>query len=203
MRKIIDNCFNQAIIPMTRTSQLPAAIAVIALFGSIGLANAEDDAAKLFQLQADLDEPRGMCFDIPGFRASIDLNIPLQVHTCKSNPDAREDGLFRLNFPQPGNIYNPEYDVCLDTVETVERASVFMRSCTDSVTQKFDWSVDGQLRPLDTELCLAVSPSPSHPSVLAGTTPEAGVTFVARAMGLAPCADVKDELKQWDLPAPE
>lgn len=186
-----------------RTRHISIALLPAALFASILIAAAADDSGKLFQLQASLDEPRGMCFDIPGFRASIDLNIPMQAHTCKSNPEAWEDQMFRLNHPKAGNIYNPEYDLCLDTVRTVERGSVFMRACTDSPTQKFDWSVNGELRSIGTGLCLAVSPSPSHPSVLAGTTPEAGVTFVARAMTMAPCGDVDDELKRWELPTPD
>jgi hypothetical protein len=175
----------------------------VTLLASFLIAAASEDTGKLFQLQANLDEPRGMCFDIPGFRASIDLNIPMQAHTCKSNPEAWEDQMFRLNHPTVGNIYNPEYDACLDTVTSIERGSVYMRPCTDSPTQKFDWSVNGELRPVGTELCLAVSPTPSHPSVLVGTTPEAGVTFVARAMTLAPCGDVHDELKRWALPSPD
>jgi hypothetical protein len=189
---------------MTRnTRRISKVLFSATLIASVLIATAAEDVGELFQLQGKLDEPRGMCFDIPGFRASIDLNIPMQAHTCKSNPEAWEDQMFRLNYPMAGNIYNPEYDVCLDTVKTIERGSVFMRSCTDSPTQKFDWSNMGELRPIGTELCLAVSPSPSHPSVLAGTTPEAGVTFVARAMGLAPCSDVDDELKHWDLQSPD
>lgn len=161
------------------------------------MANADTDVDKLFMLQSDLGESRGVCFDIPGYRATIDLNIPIVAHTCKPNADAREDMIFRLDYPAVGNIYNTEYEVCLDTVATLERGSVYMRPCTDSVSQKFDRAANGELSPMGSDLCVAVSPSPWHPAVLAGVVPEPGVTFAAKAMSLAPCDDVADELKHW------
>jgi hypothetical protein len=161
------------------------------------LAQADTEVDHLFMLQAQLGESRGVCFDIPGYRATIDLNIPINAHTCKPNPDAREDMIFRLDYPSVGNIYNTEYEECLDTVESVDRGSVYMRTCTDSATQKFDRAANGELKPMGSDLCLAVSPSPWHPAVLAGVVPEPGVTFTAKAMSLAPCDDVADELKSW------
>lgn len=156
----------------------------------------------LVQLADNLDEPRGLCFDIPGFRASIDTHIPVQAHTCKPDPDSREDGLFVTDYPREGNIYNQEYDLCLDAVDIVERGNVFMRKCADVASQKFD-SSEGYLALTaqdDSQLCLAVSPSPSHPSVLAGTVPETGVTFVARTMALSKCDAVDKKYTQWHLP---
>lgn len=167
------------------------------LLGAAIFAQADTDVDHLFMLQAELGESRGVCFDIPGYRATIDLNIPIVAHTCKPNPDAREDMIFRLDYPSAGNIYNTEYEVCLDTVETVERGSVYMRPCTDSASQKFERAANGELKPMSSDLCVAVSPSPWHPAVLAGVVPEPGVTFTAKAMSLAPCDDVAGELKYW------
>lgn len=157
------------------------------------------DNGDLFKLQSDLGESRGVCVDIPGFRATIDLNIPIVAHTCKPNPDAREDMVFQLDYPSEGNIYNSTYQVCFDTVETVERGTVHVRPCTDSITQKFHRAENGELRAMGSDLCVAVSPSPWYPAVLAGVTPEPGVTFVAKAMSLAPCAEVAEELKHWSF----
>lgn len=188
------------------------AIALSALLvssGYIGGANAQGendgvDNGGLVQLRSNLDEPRGMCFDIAGFRDSIDYHIPIQAHTCKSDPANREDGLFIVDFPNEGNIYNAAYNVCLDAVSMTERGNVFMRPCTNSASQVFV-NDDVGLRPggLDgssNTLCLSVSTSPSHPSVLLGTTPKPGETFVARTMALATCDSVENQHKQWNLP---
>lgn len=156
----------------------------------------------LVELYDNLDEPRGLCFDIAGFRASIDYHIPLQAHTCKPDPDNREDGLFVIDFPQVGNIYNRTYDKCLDAISIVERGNVFMRPCQDAVSQKFDFA-DHFIAITDNDnkkLCLGVSPSPSHPSVLAGTEPEEGITFVARTMAFVACDSVDRKFIQWRLP---
>lgn len=166
------------------------------LCGALSAQTAQDQGG-LFTLKSDLGESRGVCVDIPGFRATIDLNIPLVAHTCKPNPDAREDMVFQLDFPVEGNIYNAAYEVCFDTLATVERGTIHVRPCSDSVTQKFHRAENGELRALGSSLCVAVSPSPWYPAVLAGVTPEPGVTFVAKAMSLAPCDEVADELKLW------
>jgi|SaaInl5LU_22_DNA_1037371.scaffolds.fasta_scaffold08695_2 hypothetical protein len=182
---------------LKRFAQLLAIVSFA--FCSPIFAQAQSDTNNLFTLQSDLDEPRGVCIDIPGFRATIDLNVPVVAHTCKPNPDAREDMLFRLDFPRAGNIYNAEYQVCLDTVETLERGSVYVRPCSNSDTQNFVRGENGELRPFGSGLCVAVSPSPWHPAVLAGVVPELGVTFVAKAMSLAPCDEVAAELKNWNF----
>lgn len=167
------------------------------VLASAVFAQSPKSAGDLFMLSADLGESRGVCVDIPGFRATIDLNIPLVAHTCKPNPDAREDMLFLLDYPLQGNIYNAQYDVCFDALTAVERGTLHVRPCSDSATQKFQREDSGELRLADTDLCVAVSPSPWYPAVLAGVTPEPGVTFVAKAMSLALCGQVVEELKLW------
>jgi hypothetical protein len=183
--------------------------ALLVSSGYIGSAYAqgENDGADnggLLQLRSNLDEPRGMCFDTAGFRDSIDYHVPVQAHTCKSDPANREDGLFIVDFPNQGNIFNAAYSLCLDAVSMTERGNVFMRPCTNAASQVFV-NDDGGLRPggLDSSsnaLCLSVSTSPSHPSVLLGTIPEPGETFVARTMALAACDSVDNQHKQWVLP---
>jgi len=168
----------------------------------IAIAPADHHDEGMMRLVHELDESRGICFDITGFRDSIDLDVPIQVHTCKPNPQAREDEVFLMNHPQPGNIYNKTYDVCIDAVAVVERGSVFVRPCSDADTQKFDLTDDGELRPVgESGLCIAVSPSPSHPAIRSGRTPEPGVTFVARAVSFAACDGVDDSLKHWNFSA--
>lgn len=163
-------------------------------------AAADEQTTGMMRLHDDLDESRGMCFDIAGFRENINLDVPMQAHTCKPNPNAREDEVFAMDYPGTGNIHNAAYDVCVDVVAVVERGSVFVRPCSDSETQKFVLAENGELRPAGNEdLCVAASPTPSHPAVRAGRTPEPGVTFVARAMSLAPCDETPDELKLWHV----
>ena len=63
-----------------------------------------------------LDEPRGYCIDIPGSGPTLDLDAPLQGHTCKFR-DAIADQLFDAAAGQ--HIRASEYDRCL-AVEALE-----------------------------------------------------------------------------------
>ena len=183
--------------------RISIALFSVILFCFVLVARADSDQDAQFPLQSHLDEPKGMCLDIYGFRDSINLYLPLQAHTCKPDVTRREDQIFRLNHPMVGNIYNPAHDVCVDAVNVVERGPVFARPCTDSRTQKFDWSANGELHPIGSELCIAVSPGPSHPAVPPGRTPEAGETSVARSLAWAPCDAVDPELTRWAVASGE
>ena len=188
---------------MNRISRLLTTIGAAAVLGTtIFSAYAADGDTGMVRLLVELDESRGLCFDIAGFRENIDTDVPMQAHTCKGNPNAREDEVFTMNTPNEGNLHNAAYDVCVDVIAIVERGSVFVRPCSDSATQKFVLTDDHELRPAgDSGLCIAASPTPSHPAVRTGRTPEPGVTNVARAMSLAPCDEIEDALKHWYIEA--
>jgi hypothetical protein len=167
---------------------------------------AQSDEGILLQLSDNLDEPRGICIDIRGYRDSLDLHVPVQAHTCKPDPERREDGMFVVEQfdGQSGTtrFRNPTYDVCLDVLSAEERGSIFVRKCSGVESQQFNVSELGEIRPVPNPgTCVTVSPSPSHPAVLAGTEIKPGVTFVARAMSLATCKYVNKIYKTWALPA--
>lgn len=163
---------------------------------------AQTEQGILLQLVDNLDEPRGICIDIAGFRDSIDLNVPVQAHTCKPNPERREDGLFIVEPGTTTRFRNPTYDVCLDVLNGEERGSIFVRPCSSAESQQFIVNERGEVRPVpNPETCMSVSPSQSHPAVFAGTEVKPGVTFVARTMSLASCKYVNKRFKVWALPA--
>ena len=60
-------------------------------------------------LRDPLDEPEFYCVDVAGFGSNLNLNSPLQAHTCKPGAD---DELFIFNHPTPGQFYMGAYD-CL------------------------------------------------------------------------------------------
>ena len=56
-----------------------------------------------------LDEPRGYCIDISGAGPTLDLDAPLQAHTCKGTGTI-DDQLFDAAEQQ---IRASEHDRCL------------------------------------------------------------------------------------------
>ena len=100
-----------------------------------------------------LDEPRGYCIDIPGSGPTINLDAPLQGHTCKFR-DAITDQLFDAAAGQ--HIRASEYERCL-AVEALEpKQPLLLRACTDSRLQRWQLT-NGRLSPAARpELCVAL-----------------------------------------------
>ena len=81
-------------------------------------------------LRDPLDEPEFYCVDVAGFGNNLNLNSPLQAHTCKPGAD---DELFIFNRPAPGQFYMDAYDVCLEA----EEGLLYVRACSESPNQRF------------------------------------------------------------------
>src|SRR5687767_11934753 len=100
-----------------------------------------------------LDEPRGYCLDISGSGPTLDLEAPLQAHTCKGLAPIG-DQLFEASGQQ---IRASEHDRCL-AVEALEpEQPLRMRECSDSRLQRWRFA-DGRLSPASRpELCVALA----------------------------------------------
>ena len=95
--------------------------------------------ASLVMLADPLDEPEFYCVDVAGFGANLNVNGPLQAHTCKPGAD---DELFAFNRPADGQLYLVEHDRCIEA----DGASLYVRTCSESPLQRFAYGEDGTLR---------------------------------------------------------
>ena len=136
-------------------------------------------------LRDPLDEPEFYCVDVAGFGNNLNLNSPLQAHTCKPGAD---DELFIFNHPTPGQFYMGAYDVCLEA----EEGALYVRACSASPNQRFVLSNDGAIRLGDSDLCLAVKSGDGQPA--------GGRSHVRRDLLLQSCADTEQSLSRWSLP---
>ena len=144
-------------------------------------------AESLIMLQDPLDEPEFYCVDVAGFGSNLNLNAPLQAHTCKPGAD---DELFIFNHPGPGQFFMDAYDVCLEAGDGV----LYVKACSDSEKQRFELSSDGTLRLQDSDQCVAVQSGEGQPA--------GGRSHVRRDLLLQDCADVEQSLSRWVLPGP-
>lgn len=142
---------------------------------------------SLIMLQDPLDEPEFYCVDVAGFGSNLNLNAPLQAHTCKPGAD---DELFIFNAPAPGQFYMDAYDVCLEAGEGV----LYVKACSDSEKQLFELTADGVLRLQGSDQCLAVQSGSGQPA--------GGRSHVRRDLLLQNCANVEHSLSRWALPGP-
>ena len=151
-------------------------------------AEPEDDsvaAESLVMLENPLDEPEFYCVDVAGFGANLNVNSPLQAHTCKPGAD---DEMFAFNRPSEGQLYLVEHDRCLEA----DNGSVYVRSCSESPLQRFAYGEDKNLHLAREDLCLTVAGGNGQPA--------GGRSHLRRDLLLASCADVEPSLSKWVFP---
>jgi acetyl esterase/lipase len=127
-----------------------------------------------------LDEPRGYCLDIPGSGPTLNLDAPLQAHTCKEQASV-DDQVFEMTAEE---IRSNER--CL-TAETLAAGSVLvLRSCSGSRQQRWRF-VDGRLSlAARNQLCVALAAVRGEPW---GTPRLITPVYRRQALALADCDD--------------
>lgn len=134
-----------------------------------------------------LDEPEFYCVDVAGFGANLNVNSPLQAHTCKPGAD---DEMFAFDQPSDGQLHLVEHDRCIEADGT----SLYVRPCSESPLQRFAYGEDGTLRLGGNDLCLVVAGGDGEPA--------GGRSHVRRDLLLRPCTDAEPALSRWAFPGP-
>ncbi len=171
-----------------------AATSIILFLVLSTTANAKDYVGGNFRLKAPLDESKSYCFDLFGFGPTVDLAEPVAAHTCKN--EGWRDATFTVDYPEQGQIYSPDYGLCLEAANHVRVAHLFMKTCSDSELQRFIYRENQTLEVINSNStaknCVVVHPA----SIAIG-----GAGHLRREIYMLPCALVKDlELAQWLLP---
>jgi len=145
----------------------------------------------LLRAAAPLDEPRGYCIDIPGSGATIDLDAPLQGHTCKFR-DAIADQLFDEAAGQ--QIRASEYERCLAVDALEPKQPLLLRSCSDSRLQRWQLT-NGRLSPAARpELCVALG---AEHGERWGTPPLITPAYRRQTLALAECDRTAPKLRTF------
>jgi len=154
--------------------------------------DASTSAASLIQLQDPLDEPEYYCIDVVGAGPGVQLQSPLQMHTCKPGAD---DEMFTTNRPLPGHLYMEAYDLCVEADRAQAGSVLNLKACSDSTLQRFVYKADATIRLLHDgvdELCVAAAPGEG--------TPTGGPSHLRRDLLLQRCAETELALSQWAFP---
>ncbi len=171
---------------------------VALLVGSVAAAAASfaDAQGTMLRAVSALDEPRGYCLDISGSGPTLDLDAPLQAHTCKGQAPF-DDQLFELRAEE---VRASEHDRCL-AVQALEAAQPLqLRSCADSRLQRWRFA-DGRLSPASRpELCIALAAARGEPW---GTPRLVSPAYRRQTLALAPCdaAAAARQTFRWIGPA--
>ena len=144
-------------------------------------------AESLVMLEDPLDEPKFYCVDVAGFGANLNVNSPLQAHTCKPGAD---DEMFAFNTPSQGKLYLAGHDRCLEA----DGGSVYVRSCSESPLQRFAYDEDMTIRVEGESVCLTVAGEDGQPA--------GGQSHLRRDLLLDSCAEVEPSLSRLVFPGP-
>ena len=91
----------------TFTFKLAVLVATISLGSALQARDYDEWFGGNFMLQDLIDAEKGYCLDLEGYASITDTSAPVIVHSCKEG--FWKDGTWRVNYPQEGQIYLPEY----------------------------------------------------------------------------------------------
>lgn len=164
---------------------------IIGLFVGLNM-QAQDTTAQgdYIMLVDALDEPEFYCFDLAGWGQNVQIDDPLQTHTCKTRNAA--DQMFTL---VANRVEVVGHDRCLQvagsTGTTLAGSSVLARPCVDdSPLQDISMDESGLLRVGETGLC-----------IVAGAESEAagGPSHLWRTLTLQSCESTETSLATWQV----
>jgi len=106
-----------------------------------------------------LNDSRGYCIDMMGYKTNADKTKSLQAHSCYSyqgeiSVDQGFDKARILNE----EFYIPHFNTCMEADKFEPSSSLKLSSCDTNDKQKFILQTDGRIQPKnDLSLCLTVS----------------------------------------------
>ena len=107
----------------------------------------------------NLNESRGFCIDMRGYKSNGDINKSLQAHTCYSYQGeiAVDQGFDKLKISQDQFLIE-YFNVCMEASEIKSSSSLVLSDCDGNDKQKFILKSNGNIHPVnDFNLCLTVS----------------------------------------------
>ena len=140
-----------------------------------------------------LDEYRGYCLDIKGYKAKAKINNGLQAHTCYSYQGkiAIDQGFDSLQLTK-NQFFLPAFDVCMEATSISISAPLRLSKCNFGKLQKFKLDTKRGIHPVsDIKLCLTVDQ---------GESKKGGgglLVHLKRNLTLEPCSNTLRPYQIW------
>ena len=128
-------------------------ISLILLSPNIGLSQ----SVEIYTVD-QLDEYRGYCLDIRGYKLKAKPNNGLQAHTCYSyEGEIAVDQAFDLLQLSKNHFFLPAFDVCMEASSISISSHVSLNKCNFGNLQEFKLDTRSGIHPVDDiKLCLTV-----------------------------------------------
>lgn len=164
--------------------------ATILLFSSLLQAQDKEPGGDFIRLVDGLDEPEEFyCFDLAGWGANLQLDDPLQTHTCKGR--GGQDQMFHFD----GNRLKVSlYDRCVQVAGssgvTLAGSAVLARPCSDNPLQDMALNDSGQIQVGETDYCLGAGEDSAEAS---------GPSHMWRTLVAVKCDSAQAALATWQI----
>ena len=142
-----------------------------------------------------LDEYRGYCLDIKGYKAKAKIKQSLQAHTCYSYQGeiAVDQGFDPFKLTK-NEFYLPTFSVCMEAKSLTASAPLRLRKCNYSKLQHFTWDKSGRIRTTNEQtLCLTIAQGKSQKG--GGGSP----VHLKRNLTLEPCSKTLKNFQIWGV----
>lgn len=140
----------------------------------------------------NLNDSRGFCIDMMGYKTNADVNKSLQAHSCYSYQGeiSVDQGFDNFKITNE-EFYIRHFKVCMESEEIKEGSTIKLSSCDKNEKQKFVLKSDGKIQPKNnSSLCLTVSEDFREGG---GGTP----VHLIRTLTLESCDDAISSRQKW------
>ena len=116
------------------------------------------ETAEIYLLN-NLNDTRGFCIDMTGYKTNADVNKALQAHSCYSyQGSVSVDQGFDVSKISNGEFNLPFFNVCMEVENAETSSGLILGGCDKSPKQQFVFEDDGKIKPInDLSLCLTAS----------------------------------------------
>jgi hypothetical protein len=167
-------------------------ILLLAVWCVTGAASASEGTEEIV-LVDKLDEPRGFCLDILGFKQRADPSRGLQAHSCYSyQGEIAVDQAFQRDRLSGGRLRMPAFDVCATLTDRRPGARLGLEKCDGRSEQQFEFTKAGTITVRSApELCVTAGSGASRPG--GGGNP----VHLIRTLSIEHCDPARARYQQW------
>ena len=156
-----------------------------------------EDTGELVEIYLinQIDEQRGYCIDIKGYKLKAKVNRGIQAHTCYSYQKqiAVDQGFDRKKIMN-NQFFLLRFNVCMEASSIVAPGKLFLKDCNLKDVQKFMLMSDGRISLVSNKkLCLTASQGESRKG--GGGSP----AHLIRNLLLQPCNDKLMNYQKWNI----
>jgi len=140
-----------------------------------------------------LNEKRGYCVDIRGYKSKAKVAKGLQAHTCYSYQGVvAVDQGFQKSRLINNEFFIPKFLVCMTAIRLQKNSQLMLSKCDNNIKQSFKLGVDKRIRPSKVpKLCLTIAQG--SPKKGGGGTP----VHLIRMLRLDICSNQLSKFQIW------